>query len=360
MSFPFKPLFFEEPRKDTFVPLVPTTDEYTSPNSDLLRQAIEDSLKVKATALANAQAALMDAFDRRIENPTQSLDTVDKAFNEAIDDVKPQIGYPGYVKPTRAPKIPDKEPDKLWPLDNITSVKPYLWGMPRPSQQYIDDLVASDVDEEKEEEDNYDDKKDTDIFIDTYSNAISHSLSPTYYKPNPDPSGAFQHSLKSKSNTNEYDFIVAIGNPHNNRLILNCIENSRKELIYFKDNRDVIQEAIDRFNIHYDFASDTKTILAGWDNDLNDDKYLNISLRFNRLEFNAEEIKVIFSKYNVIACNHHNMDYIKCIKETVYFYLKGELYLNEDETKIESMEIIGLNYANPSRNIISEKFVYLH
>jgi hypothetical protein len=119
-----------------------------------------------------------------------------------------------------------------------------------------------------------------------YSNAIPTPIdipitvnkNQRYYKPNPGPSGAFQRTLKPNHTTNDnYDSIVAIGNPHNNRLILNCIENSRKELIHFKDNIDVIREAIDRFNVQYDPESMTKTVLAGKITK----NFLNISLQFD-------------------------------------------------------------------------------
>ena len=355
----FSSLFFKEPKKDEFIPLVPTTNEYTSPNSDLLRQAIEDSLMVKATALANAKAALNEAFAAHTP-PTHSLNEIDSGVAKAIEDVKPQIGYPGYVKPTLPPvQTPVKEPERI-----------LRWGIPLPSQQFIKDLVESDVGEDKEKED-YDDvgKDIIDVIVDrnTYSNPISGHPGPTYYKPMPvddiserfkklaDSSGAFQRSLKPNHNTNGYDFIVAIGNPHNNRLILNCIENSRKELIHFKDNKDVIQEAIDRFNVDYDPQSMMKIVSAGRD----DRNYMNIRLQFDTLDFDGLEIRAHFSRHEVVACSG-SVDYIKCIKETIYFYLEGDLYLNENETKIESMEITGLNYANPSRNIISEKFVCLH
>jgi hypothetical protein len=342
MSIPFLPLFFQEPKKDEFIPLVPTTDEYTSPNSDLLRQAVEDAMNVRLAALANAKAAFNDAFASHTPPPTHSLNEIDSGVSKAIEDVKPQIGYPGYVKPTLPPV--SKEPELSKEQEKLNR-----FGMTIPNRDFLKELIESDIGEAKEEGD-YDD------VIDTYSNAISGPLDPTYYKPNPDPSGAFQRSLKPKSNTNDnYDFIVAIGNPHSNRLILNCIENSRNELIHFKDNIKVIQEAIDKFNVDYDPQSMTKTILAG----RNEKNYLNISLQFDSLDFDGVEIRAHFSKHDAVACSG-NVDYVKCIKETVYFYLKGELYLNENETKIESMEITALNYANPSRNIISEKFVYLH
>ncbi len=351
MSFPFKPfkpLFFEEPKKDTFVPLVPTTDEDIF--SDLLRRATEDSLMVSATALANAKAALNEAFDVHTPPPTHSLNEIDSGVAKAIEDVKPQIGYPGYVKPTLPPvQAPIKEPERI-----------SRWGIPLPSQQFIKDLMESDVGEDKEKDD-YDDvgKDIIDVIVDrnTYSNSISGHPGPTYYKPNPDPSGAFQRTLKPNHNTNGYDFIVAIGNPHNNRLILNCIENSRKELIHFKDNKDVIQEAIDRFNVDYDSDSMTKTIKAG-----RGDDFLDISLQFDTLDFDGLEIRTHFSRHIIMVNAGHFSDSecIQRIKDTVYFYLEGDLYLNENETKIESMEIAGLNYANSSRNIISEKFVYLH
>ncbi len=289
--------------------IVPPADLHLT----LLKQAIEDSKVVRATALANAKASLDYAFGGQvISPPTTSLDAVDKDVEAALEDVKPQIGYPGYVKPTKAPKEPEKEPGE--------------------------DVINAIIDRN------------------LYSNAISHSLNASYYKPNPDPSGAFQPSLKPKSNTNGYDFTVAIGNPHNNRLILNCIENSRKELIHFKDNIDVIREAIDKFNINYDPESITKTVLAGKGQDV-----LNISLQFDTLDFDGFEIRAHFSRYLVtVNAQGRVSDYVKCIKDTVYFYLKGELFLDENETKIEAMEITGLNYANPSRSIISEKFVYLH
>jgi len=320
---------------------VPSYTPSSGFTEETLKEALEDAVLVRLTALANAKAALDDAFLSHTP-PTHSLNEIDSGVSKAIEDVKPQIGYPGYVKPTLPPV--SKEPELSREQEKLNR-----FGMTIPNRDFLKELIESDIGEAKEEGD-YDD------VIDTYSNAISGPLDPTYYKPNPDPSGAFQRSLKPKSNTNDnYDFIVAIGNPHSNRLILNCIENSRKELIHFKDNFNVIKQAIDKFNVDYDPQSMTKTVLAGRD----DRHYLNINLQFDTLDFDGLEIRAHFSKHEVLACSG-GVDYIKCIKETVYFYLKGELYLNENETKIEAMEITALNYANPSRNIISEKFVYLH
>jgi len=333
MSIPFSSLFFQEPKKDEFIPFVPTTDEYTSPNSDLLRQAVEDAMNVRLTALANARAALDNAFVSNTPPPppTRSLNEIDSGVSKAIEDVKPQIGYPGYVKPTLPPVSQEQEP--------VKELKYNQFGMPIPDRDFIKDLVESD-------------------YKPTSASDDIDAISERFYKL-AGVSGAFQPSLKPKSDTNDnYDFIVAIGNPHSNRLILNCIENSRNELIHFKDNIKVIREAIDKFNVDYDPQSMTKTVLAG----KNEKNYLNISLQFDSLDFDGAEIRAHFSKADVVDTNNfsNNETYIKCIKDTVYFYLKGELYLNENETKIESMEITALNYANPSRNIISEKFVYLH
>ncbi len=316
--------------------------------SDTLKQAIEDAKAVRTASLYNAQQALEEAF--HMIKP-KSVSSINDDVAEAIEDAKPQI-IPT-VRPAKEPK-----PDIGIRFDDVNSFHATYYdksGMPtvgakyvkppalkshypqfkRPSDEDLNRLIDSKIGEDSLDDD--------DLAVLT---ELSHSVAAPV-------SGAFQPSLKPNRNTNDdYVFTVTIGNPHH-RLLLNCIENSRGELIHFKDSVDVINEAINEFNVNYYPDSITKTILVGADVE-----YANISLQFDTLNFFDGNIVAIFSRASVVA-NKGIVDFVKCIKNTVYFYIDGEVFLDEAETKIESMTITGLSYVNPSRMNNGEKFIYL-
>ena len=62
----------------------------------------------------------------------------------------------------------------------------------------------------------------------------------------------------------------------------------------------------------------------------------------------------------IIGVNRDNAlmidsDYIGCIKDTCKFFLEGEIFLNEKETKIIEMNIFSLSYVNENRMDTSTK-----
>lgn len=177
--------------------------------------------------------------------------------------------------------------------------------------------------------------------------------------------GTFQPSLKPSNNptpiTPKFSTWVSIGSPKKSGIRLNCIENSRGEFIYFKDNRDIVKQAIEDFNRDYAEESRMKTVLAGENNT----EYVNFSLTFDSLSYEDVSIVVNFEKYEFVAGNGSGItskliNAIDVIRNSCQFYLQGEIDLDEEtESKIVSMKISGINYINPKRMKAGEQFVYL-
>jgi hypothetical protein len=168
----------------------------------------------------------------------------------------------------------------------------------------------------------------------------------------------FQPSLKPTKVDLSFETAVSIGNPKKS-VLFNCIENSRGEFVYFKDNETVISEAIDLFNKSYDEKSRTKTVLAGANNS---DNYVNFHLEFDHLEYSARNgIIAKFDRYTWVTGlgSKDMMNPTERIKGTCQFYLEGEIMLDETESKIEAMTIFGMNYINVMRMRKGDKFVYV-
>jgi len=187
--------------------------------------------------------------------------------------------------------------------------------------------------------------------------SISSSYSPW--------AGKFQPSLKPNSSptpvTPIFSTWVSIGNPNNGGIRLNCIENSRGEFIYFKDNREIVKQAVENFNRDYATESRIKTVLCG----SSEEDYVNFSLTFKSLSYEDQTISVNFERYEFVTghgsgITNKLINAIDCIKNSCQFYLQGEIDLDEEtESKIVSMKISTVSYINPNRMKNGEIFVYL-
>ena len=285
------------------------------------------------------QFALSGVFsqDPIPENP-RAVNELRKDIDSALSDAAPQIIKP--EKPIQrpmppAPKLIDLEEVK--PVCISGSITP--WPPGRKTVKWPKNIWnTNDWGKDVGDWSTDDEEKDDTIVEDDDGNWA----------------GTFQPSLKQ---TNNFVTNVFIGNPKK-AAYLNCIENSRGELIYFHDNQDVIYYAVEKFNKEHSKASKKKTVLGGF----NDTEYINFHIAFDQLIYSEQVITASFDNFKIVASKGFEkklVDCIKNLKETCLFYLEGEIILDESETKIESMNITAMNYINVNRMKKGDKFVYI-
>jgi len=322
-------------KKTEYVDLSPPIIPHSPYSSSLLLEAIEEAKKVRATTLAAGRSVFEGAFNSN-SHTTKSIDAVEDDVTDAIEDVKPQIGYPGFVKPTKAPKDPETK------LEDINPFTPYYYKKSNAIQDVYDSMKIGMPSVVNQNQRYY---KPT-----SASDAISER-----FKKLAGISGAIQPRLNPNNITNRpYVYQCAIGNPYNSHIRINSIQNSRQKTINFKDNREVIEKGINLFNRLIRLRGvnnlETKPILVG--HSLNS---AEIKLTFHQLSFTGEEIQVEFSKYNLQRNGGIGDNYDTWICSTCYFFLEGEIMLDEDEVEITELNITALSYMNIGRMTAREQ-----
>ena len=148
-----------------------------------------------------------------------------------------------------------------------------------------------------------------------------------------------------------FDVMIGSQSNHNQKTF---IANSSGKVIFLSANRDVIQSAIDVFNmnVRMTYNNSLPRFIVKSGDDISTER--DTELLFYNLIFNGVNINASF-----IYCDDNNdelddMESVGVSTEiirTCEFFILGECELNETEEHIISMTIESFGYVNRSRNI---------
>jgi hypothetical protein len=157
---------------------------------------------------------------------------------------------------------------------------------------------------------------------------------------------AFPHlaSEKARENIATSLFSVYIGNPNNQ--LRSFIWNDRKGKIYLKDNRDIVQGALDVMNARM-IAESTphEPMLRVTVEDEKTNITATYVLHFKDLYLRNDEICVKFCFVDV-SQKGNAMNILSKIGMNCIFYIMGAIETNDDQTEIEMMEIDHIAYLS--------------
>lgn len=311
-------------------------------NASTLREAIEDAKAVRATALANAQKALEDAFKTKIGEDLNKVLQPPVIIPPPLPDNCSNLpGYKIEFKDTAAGKFDDKKLDDV--ISSISGFNLNYGSLYGGSSSQANPNVSF-----------------------TASYAISGSWTPPVnksasYLP---LSGAVQPN-RTAPHQSGYDLMI--GNPSWSNQI-NSITNSRGGKINLGNNLDAIYDGIRKFVHKMKFKHDGKnprfpikvegaTIRGNY----------NVEVEFVSLIHDGNNLKLILNfvdtsldvhgatTRSIVGQQDEATRAMSDIERNCIFFIMGEFELDDKQEKITDMEIEYLGYSYKNNSGTSKK-----